>query len=105
MGVLWETGASWAEGNSCNLCAIAAQSIGGDLAETSAVGLATRPGLGSSQRGKKEISEPGIEPGDSRWQRLMLPLHHSERTYFLGALFEAFAIFGKYRSIYIKLTD
>ena len=23
------------------------------------------------------FGEPGIEPGDSRWQRLMLPLHHS----------------------------
>ena len=36
-------------------------------------------GLGGLGGQKKEtFSEPGIEPGDSRWQRLMLPLHHSE---------------------------
>ena len=33
-------------------------------------------GLGGTK--KRVVSEPGIEPGDSRWQRLMLPLHHSE---------------------------
>ena len=26
------------------------------------------------------LGEPGIEPGDSRWQRLMLPLHHSPQN-------------------------
>ena len=36
-------------------------------------------GLGGLGGQKKEtFSEPGIEPGDSRWHRLMLPLHHSE---------------------------
>ena len=32
-------------------------------------------GLGGQK--KRVVSEPVIEPGDSRWQRLMLPLHHS----------------------------
>ena len=65
--------------------------IGSSAAQNTPPGASCSPGLksvlvaslgplgGLGGQKKRVVSEPGIEPGDSRWQRLMLPLHHSEQ--------------------------
>ena len=79
---------------SVTFCAAIRASMVANLKKMSAIGAESRSivltgakkclvlvvgGLGGLGGQKKEtFSEPGIEPGDSRWQRLMLPLHHSE---------------------------
>ena len=53
-------------------------------AELDGVGAVLEAEVLDLRRGRRSpsrpVSEPRIELGDSRWQRLMLPLHHSEKV-------------------------